>query len=86
MPAVETLVHMVAHTALPAYMNVLLLLSSITAMTAHYALDYNINDRTLIFLVGTISIATLFTLLQYIEYITSTLNFSDSVYGLYYTC
>lgn len=59
----------------------LLLTSGATVTWAHHALLMRAKKHTLIALIFTITLATLFTCLQGLEYINSPFNISDGVYG-----
>lgn len=59
----------------------LLLTSGATVTWSHHALLARAKKHTLIALIFTIILATLFTVLQAIEYINAPFNISDGVYG-----
>ena len=59
----------------------LLLTSGATVTWAHHALLARAKKHTLVALIFTISLATLFTCLQGLEYINAPFNISDGVYG-----
>jgi len=80
-PPPEIFPHLVNHTGLPSYMNVYLLISSLTAVISHHGMEVGNRKICLIFLGVTICIATMFSTLQYLEYASGTINFSDSVQG-----
>jgi heme/copper-type cytochrome/quinol oxidase subunit 3 len=63
-------------------LNTLLLLSSGASVTwAHYALISGSKLETINSLIITILLASIFTLLQYFEYVTSPFSISDGIYG-----
>lgn len=80
-PPPETSLHLVNHIGLPSYMNVYLLTSSLTAVMSHHGMEVGNRMICLVFLGYTIFIATVFSVLQYIEYATASLCFSDSTLG-----
>jgi cytochrome c oxidase subunit 3 len=62
--------------------NTLILLSSGATVTwAHHAIILNAKRHTIISLIYTISLATLFTYFQGLEYVTAPFNISDGIYG-----
>jgi cytochrome c oxidase subunit 3 len=66
---------------LPLTNTFLLLTSGATVTWAHHALIVRAKKHTLIALIFTIIFATVFTLVQGIEYINAPFNISDGVYG-----
>jgi heme/copper-type cytochrome/quinol oxidase subunit 3 len=80
-PPPEAHIHLVNHSGLPAYMNIFLLLSSFTAVMSHHGLLVGHRNFCLVFLAYTIIIGIIFSTLQYIEYISGTICFSDSSMG-----
>lgn len=63
-------------------LNTLILLASGAAVTwAHHSIVWGSKPYACIGLIITISLATIFTCLQYLEYITALFNLSDGVYG-----
>jgi heme/copper-type cytochrome/quinol oxidase subunit 3 len=63
-------------------LNTLLLLSSGATVTwAHHSIVFGSKTNAFLALVSTVFLASIFTLLQVFEYITSFFSISDSVYG-----
>ena len=63
-------------------LNTILLLSSGASVTwAHHSIVWGSKDNAIWALICTIVLATIFTALQGLEYVTSTFTISDSVYG-----
>lgn len=65
----------------PLLNTVILLSSGATVTCAHHAVISRYREMSLIALLGTIFLATIFTLLQFYEYKSSAFTMSDSVYG-----
>jgi len=66
---------------LPLSNTFILLTSGATVTWAHHALLARAKKHTLIALIFTLSLATLFTVLQGMEYVSAPFNISDGVYG-----
>ena len=66
---------------IPLLNTVLLLTSGASVTWAHHSIVWGSKSNTSIALICTIFLATIFTLLQVFEYISSTFTISDSVYG-----
>jgi cytochrome c oxidase subunit 3 len=63
-------------------LNTILLLSSGASVTwAHHSIVYGSKSQAIMALVCTISLAIIFTLLQIVEYVTSSFTISDGIYG-----
>lgn len=66
---------------IPLTNTVLLLSSGATVTWSHHAIVLNAKRQTLISLLFTLMLATLFTYFQGLEYVSAPFNISDSVYG-----
>lgn len=66
---------------IPLFNTNLLLTSGAAVTWAHHSIVYGNKNQALIALIVTIFLALIFTVLQYLEYITSSFSISDSIYG-----
>jgi len=80
-PPVQLTTKLIHHSNMPSLMNEILICSSITVSIAHYFMNINDLNRCSIFLGLTIVLGVFFTAIQYIEYISSAISFSDGIFG-----
>jgi len=66
---------------IPLLNTILLLSSGATVTWAHHSIVYGSKSNAIISLILTVILATIFTFLQGLEYVSSTFTISDSVYG-----
>jgi heme/copper-type cytochrome/quinol oxidase subunit 3 len=71
----------VSHIAVPAMLNMLLIISSVTITFAHHFVDKFNRKYTLFFLLVTIVLGFSFTTFQYVEYIHTPINFAQTSFG-----
>lgn len=65
----------------PLLNTLILLLSGCSVTWSHHALLHGYRKETIIGLIITVSLATIFTMLQGLEYISAKFNISDGIYG-----
>jgi len=80
-PPVQITSKLIHHSNMPALMNQILICSSLTASIAHFSMNINHKKKCSFFLSLTILLGLFFTFIQYLEYTTSTLSFSDGIFG-----
>lgn len=80
-PPIQILPKLIHHSNMPALMNQILICSSLTASIAHFSMNINHKSRCAIFLSLTICLGLFFSIIQYLEYTSSALSFSDGIFG-----